>query len=113
MSEQPAVEVRHEPERSRWAGYVDGEEAGYADYVLLEDPPRVLFPHTVTHPAYGGRGVASQVVGAALEHVRAEGGRQVVPQCWFVAKHIEQNPELAGLLEAVASSSDDGRRNGL
>lgn len=113
MSEQSAVEVRHEPERSRWAAYVDGEEAGYADYVLVEDPPQVLFPHTVTHPAYGGRGVASQVVGAALEHVRAEGGRQVVPQCWFVARHIEQHPELAGLLEPASTGAAGDSANGL
>lgn len=92
------VEVRHEPEQSRWAAYVQGEEAGYADYLLVEDPPRVVFPHTVTHPAYAGRGVASQVVAAALEHVREEGGRRVVPQCWFVAQHIERHPELADLL---------------
>jgi uncharacterized protein len=108
MSEHARVEVRHEPERSRWAAYVDGEEAGYADYVLLEDPPRVLFPHTVTHPAYGGRGVASQVVAAALEHVRADGGRQVLPQCWFVARHIDQHPDLAGLLEAPATGAANG-----
>lgn len=103
MSEQSAVEVRHEPERSRWAAYVDGEEAGFADYTLLEDPPRIVFPHTVTHPAYGGRGVASQVVTAALAHVQQEGGRQVVPECWFVARHIEQHPELAGLVGGPTS----------
>lgn len=98
MTTQPQVEVRHEPERSRWAAYVDGEEAGFADYLLAEDPPRVVFPHTVTHPAFGGRGVASRVVGAALEHVREEGTRQVVPQCSFVADYLARHPELRDLL---------------
>lgn len=95
------IEIRHEPARSRWAAYVDGREAGYAEYLLAEDPPRIVFPHTVTHPAFGGRGVASAVVSAALAQVQADGDRQVVPQCWFVARHIEQHPELAGLLEAA------------
>ena len=104
-TEAGQVEVRHEPEASRWAAYVGGAEAGYADYLLAEDPPRIVFPHTVTHPAFGGRGVASQVVAAALEHVRAEGGRQVVPQCWFVAEHVARHPELGGLLEPVPNPS--------
>lgn len=92
------VEVRHEPERSRWAAYVDGQEAGYADYVLVEEPPRVVFPHTVTHPAYGGRGVASRLVGAALAAVDEEGRRTVVPQCWFVAEYLQRHPELGHLV---------------
>ena len=105
MSGSTQVEVRHEPEASRWAAYVGGTEAGYAEYLLAEDPPRIVFPHTVTHPAFGGRGVASQVVSAALAHVQEEGGRQVVPQCWFVAEHIAKHPELAGLLEPVPDAS--------
>ncbi len=96
------VEVRHEPERARWAAYVDGEEAGFAEYLLAEDPPRIVFPHTVTHPAYGGRGVASQVVAAALAQVRADGERRVVPQCSFVHRYLDQHPELGDL---VADSS--------
>ena len=39
MSPQDEVEVRHEPEASRWAAYVEGTEAGYAEYLLAEDPP--------------------------------------------------------------------------
>ena len=66
-----AVGVRYTAGPEEETAYVDGEEAGYADYVLLQDPPRVLFPHTVTHPAYGGRGVASQ------EHRRHEDGHPV------------------------------------
>ena len=57
-----------------------------------------MFPHTVTDPAYGGRGIASQVVAAALAQVRADGGRQVVPQCSFVARYVEQHPDLADLV---------------
>ena len=99
---QSQVEVRHEPERSRWAGYLDGEEAGYAEYVLAEDPARIVFTHTVTDPVYGGRGVASQVVAAALAAVRDEEERSVVPQCSFVARYLDQHPELGDL---VADSS--------
>ncbi len=85
------VQVRHEPEQWRWAAYVDGVEAGFAEYVLVEDPARIVFP-------YGGRGVASQVVAAALAWVRDTGERRVVPQCWFVARHLEQHPELGDLV---------------
>jgi predicted GNAT family acetyltransferase len=53
----------------------------------------------VTHPAFGGRGIASQVVGAALAHVQQEGTRQVVPQCSFVVTYLERHPELRDVLE--------------
>ena len=33
-----------------------------------------------------------------LAQVRADGGRQVVPQCSFVARYVAQHPDLADLL---------------
>lgn len=95
-------EVRHEPERSRWAAYLDGEEAGFAEYALREDPAAIVFTHTVTRPEHGGKGVATALMDAAIAQVReadADGvGRPVVPACSFVGAWFDKHPDEADLL---------------
>ena len=73
----------------------EGELAGFADY--RDQGDTVVFPHTVTVPAYGGQGVASRITRAALDDARAA-GKKVVPSCWFFAEYIDQHPEYADLL---------------
>lgn len=58
-----------------------------------------ILSHTYVPEAMRGSGVAAALVRAALDHIRAEGGR-VVPDCSFVAAYIQRNPEYAGLVEA-------------
>jgi predicted GNAT family acetyltransferase len=106
--QQPDVrpEVRREPDRSRWAVYVDGAEAAYAEYELR--PGTIVFTHTVTDPAYAGRGLASVLVSRALADVRDEGERRVEAQCSFVAhylaKHAPEEPWLADLVAGPAAT---------
>ena len=98
MSEQSTPEIRHEPDQHRWAAYVDGAEAGYAEYELLEDPPRLVLTHTVVGDDFGGRGVASGLARTALDATREEGERSVVPQCSFRASYLDKHPEYADLV---------------
>ena len=44
-----------------------------------------------------GQGVGAELVRQALDDVRAGGGL-VVPQCWYVARFIDEHPEYADLL---------------
>jgi predicted GNAT family acetyltransferase len=53
--------------------------------------------HTFVPGELRGRGLAEQLVRAALEHARAEKLR-VVPACSYVAKYIERHPEYRALL---------------
>ncbi len=46
-----------------------------------------------------GKGVAGQLVEAALEYARAEGLR-VIPTCWYVGQWIDQHPEHKDLVAA-------------
>ncbi len=46
-----------------------------------------------------GRGIAGQLVEAALGYARSEGLR-VIPSCWYVAGWIGRHPEHADLLTA-------------
>jgi predicted GNAT family acetyltransferase len=88
------IEVRNNPERSRYELTLDGELAGIADY--RDVGGRTIFPHTEIRPALRGQGLGAQLVRGALDDVRAVGGR-VVPQCWFVAEFIDENPEYGDL----------------
>ena len=45
----------------------------------------------------GGRGLASRVVAAAMDHAEAR-GLKVVPSCWYVAGWMARHPEYETLL---------------
>lgn len=80
--------------RSRYEIVIDGTVASFADYSIAGDT--VVLPHTVTDPAFRGRGLAAIVVRRALDDAVAA-NRRVDPQCWYVAEFIAQHPEYAGL----------------
>ncbi|WP_024441946.1 MULTISPECIES: GNAT family N-acetyltransferase [unclassified Mycobacterium] len=75
---------------------VDGEQAGFADYIERGD--QRIFHHTVIDKAFGGRGLASTLIGAALTDTRAA-GKRVVPTCSFVEAYITKHPEFADLVD--------------
>jgi len=92
------VATSNNPEASRYEARIDGELAGYAEYLLRDD--QVVFTHTVVADAFEGRGVGSKLVRAALDDVRGTGGRSVVPQCPFVRDWIEKHPDYRSLVAA-------------
>lgn len=53
--------------------------------------------HTIVPERLQGKGLASKLIKAALADVR-ERGLKVVPECPFVARHIERHPEEQDLL---------------
>lgn len=74
---------------------VEGVPVGRSDF---RDRSGVrVFTHTVVDPAYGGRGLASTLIRAALDGTRAE-GLLVRPLCPFVRAFIEGHPDYADLL---------------
>ena len=90
------IEVRDNPERTRFEISSDGAAAGFAQYVTR--PGRVIFVHTEIDPAFEGQGLGSALAKAALDHVRAQGAR-VVPLCPFIARYIERHPDYADLVD--------------
>jgi predicted GNAT family acetyltransferase len=86
------VEIRHEPDKSRFVAYLPGGEAElrYADRGdgVLE------FLSTSTPPAEQGKGVAARLVAAAVGEVRQRGQR-IIPRCWYVQKWLAAHPEEA------------------
>ena len=60
-------------------------------------PGRITLIHTEVEPELEHRGVASQLVAATLDDIRAR-GLSVVAVCPFVRAFIRRHPEYAGLV---------------
>jgi uncharacterized protein len=57
----------------------------------------LVFDHTVTPPELRGRGIASRVVKAALNDVRAR-GMKIMADCSFVADYVARHTEMGDLV---------------
>jgi predicted GNAT family acetyltransferase len=89
-----AVPVRHNGAAHRYEAVVDGH-LSVCEYEFEGD--RMIFTHTLVPPELRGRGIAEQLVRAALAEART-GGRKVVPACSYVAKFIERHREYQDLV---------------
>ncbi len=69
-----------------------GEES-YLDYGSGEDAQRIIY-HTGVSEQYGGLGLASVLVRAAVEDTIAA-GRKIVPVCPYVVAWLPKHPEYA------------------
>ncbi|HEX6179242.1 MAG TPA: GNAT family N-acetyltransferase [Thermoanaerobaculia bacterium] len=92
MAEQ--LKITNNEEASRFETTVEGAVA-YASYDLEDG--RIVFTHTIVPSELAGRGIANQLAKAGLDHARSK-GLGVVPQCSFIAKYIERNPEWKELV---------------
>ena len=85
--------VRDNKTLSRFEMDVEGAVA-FANYRLT--PQAVVITHTETPRALRGRGIASELVGGALDLIRAD-GRKVIAGCGFVVDYLYKHPEYADL----------------
>ena len=88
------VEVRDVPDRHRFEIDENGQPAGFVTYRLGEG--EITFVHTEIDPAFEGKGLAGQLVKAALDDVRGRRLR-VIPECPYVHRYIDRHPEYADL----------------
>ncbi len=57
----------------------------------------IAIDHTGVPPQFGGRGIAAQLVKAAIDDARAQGFR-IVPLCSYVAAQFRRHPDWADVL---------------
>ncbi len=102
MSEQVLdVTITHhvQGQGGKYVAQVDGSDhTGYLEWEPQDGPAgnvRVA-THTVVPRAVGGRGVAAQLFERLVADARRQ-GFTIVPQCSYVAKKFEQNPEWSDL----------------
>jgi predicted GNAT family acetyltransferase len=81
----------------RYEARVDGELAGSAYYDTADD--LIVFTHTEVDDAYEGHGVGSALARFALDDVRADGRRRVIPRCPFIKGWIDRHPDYRDLLD--------------
>ena len=91
-----SLQIKHDPASGRFSTQVDGHGAELL-YRRLDG--RLLIDHTGVPQAIGGRGVAGELVRAALDYARAENLR-VAPLCSYSAEYIQRHPEYADLVDA-------------
>jgi uncharacterized protein len=87
-------EVIHEKENQRFVIYTNGNEV-YVEYKMEEK--EINLYHTFTHPALRGKGLAAQVVRAAVEFAK-ENNLKVMPTCSYVQAFIAKNDEYKKLV---------------
>lgn len=97
------VQVVHDAARLRYEARIDGAVAGFAQYILTDD--LVVFTHTEVDRRFEGKGVGSALARFALDDVRAEGRRKVLPVCPFIKGWIGHHRDYASLLYGVPEST--------
>ncbi len=89
------IDITHHTGDRRFEAVVDGYSC-VLDYSLSGG--RMLIRHTGVPTAVGGRGIAGQLVRAAMDWARQEGLR-VVPQCSYAADFIERHREYDDIVD--------------
>jgi uncharacterized protein len=93
-----AIEVSPNADLSRYEIRVDGELAGFTQFVAGgADGDTVVFPHTEIDGKFAGQGLARTLIGAALDDMRMQ-GKKIVPLCPFVKSFIKKNPGYQDLV---------------
>ena len=90
------VAVVDAPDRLRFEISVDGELAGFAQYVRKGG--RLVFVHTEIDPRFEGRGLGSKLAAGALDQAR-QAGEPIVPLCPFIASYIAKHPDYDDLVD--------------
>ena len=91
-----SIDVVRNDHQHRYEAQVDGRIAGYVTYTTT--PGHITLVHTEVDQAFEHHGIASRLIGATLDDLRAR-GVAVTPRCPFVAEYIRIHPEYADLVE--------------
>ena len=92
-----ATVVSDNGESSRYEIRADGELAGFAEY--HRSGGVIAYLHTEIGPEFGGRGLATELIRAALDGARAD-GLMVEPFCPFVRAFIQKHTDYRDLVPA-------------
>lgn len=93
-----AITISDNEDQTRFELRLDGELAGFLLY--RRHPAVITLVHTEIFPSFEGRGLASQLIGSALDTAR-ERGLEVLPVCPFVQDFIRKHPDYLDLVPAA------------
>jgi uncharacterized protein len=89
--------VRQNTEAGSYEALVGDQVVGVVVYEQRGD--RMVFLHTNVRPEFRGRGVAADLVRAALDDVAAH-GRTFTNYCGFITDFVARNPSYEDLVDA-------------
>ncbi|WP_370890773.1 GNAT family N-acetyltransferase [Janibacter sp. GXQ6167] len=88
---------------NRYEAHIDGTLAGFAVYQLTDE--LIVFTHTEVQPEFEGRGVGSALARFALDDVREEGTRKVLPICPFIKAWMARHPDYFSMMYGAPAST--------
>jgi predicted GNAT family acetyltransferase len=88
------IEIEHLADRGRFQAVVEGSVC-VADYRLANGV--MMITHSEVAPRLQGRGIAGQIVQAALDYARKT-GLKVRPLCSYARGYMQRHPETSDLL---------------
>jgi uncharacterized protein len=91
------VVVRENPASQTYDAMVGDEIAGTMLYEI--EGPRLVLTHTAVQPRYQHQGVATALIAAALDDIRAQ-GKKITILCPIVNTFIDTHPAYADLVDA-------------
>ncbi|MFG2358720.1 GNAT family N-acetyltransferase [Streptomyces sp. NPDC048521] len=103
-SQTPAAQIVDNAEANRYEALIDGELAGFAEYIRTQR--LIAFVHTEVHTGYEGQGIGAALVRSSLDEARAA-GLAVLPVCPFYAGWIARHPEYKALVYSGKSKVSD------
>lgn len=87
------ISIRHLPEQGRFEATVEGQLC-VAEYRLVERV--MLITHTQVTTRLEGRGIAGELIQAALDHAQSH-GLKVRPLCSYARAYMRRHPETLAL----------------
>jgi hypothetical protein len=95
-SSTPGLVVRDNPESQTYDALVGDEIVGTLLYE--REGPRLVLTHTAVQNRYQHHGIATTLIAAALDDIRAK-GKKVTILCPLVASFVAGHPEYADLVD--------------
>lgn len=90
----PTFDIQHDPITQKFLALVEGHRG---QLVYRRDDSLMDIVSTTVPATIGNRGVAAQLVKAALDFARSNGWR-VKPTCSYAAGYLRRHPEYADLV---------------
>ena len=88
------MEILHDIQKQKFYVVVDGLES-HLEYVNMENVLNLI--HTYVPDALRGKGIAGEVVKAALTYAE-ETELKIIPSCSYVAAYIQRHKEYENLV---------------